>query len=241
MKNKNIGFNSKLIHGGGFEDALGSATVPIYQTSTFKFKNADHGAACFAGESDGYIYTRIGNPTISALENQLAELENGFGGIAVSSGMAAVSTIYMALLGQGAHIVSSAAVYGPSRVVMEQHFSRFGVESTYVNTENFEDVKAAIKPNTKVIFIETPANPTMAITDLEAVAKLAHDYGLLLVVDNTFCSPYLQNPLNLGADVVFHSMTKFINGHADIVGINAILFKNNEQLIKDLQKFGVTI
>ena len=233
MKNKNIGFNSKLIHGGGFEDALGSATVPIYQTSTFKFKNADHGAACFAGESDGYIYTRIGNPTISALENQLAELENGFGGIAVSSGMAAVSTIYMALLGQGAHIVSSAAVYGPSRVVMEQHFSRFGVESTYVNTENFEDVKAAIKPNTKVIFIETPANPTMAITDLEAVAKLAHDNGLLLVVDNTFCSPYLQNPLNLGADVVFHSMTKFINGHADIVG--GIIIAKEEVLYKKLR------
>jgi len=233
MKNKNIGFNSKLIHGGGFEDALGSATVPIYQTSTFKFKNADHGAACFAGESDGYIYTRIGNPTISALENQLAELENGFGGIAVSSGMAAVSTIYMALLGQGAHIVSSAAVYGPSRVVMEQHFSRFGVESTYVNTENFEDVKTAIKPNTKVIFIETPANPTMAITDLEAVAKLAHDNGLLLVVDNTFCSPYLQNPLNLGADVVFHSMTKFINGHADIVG--GIIIAKEEVLYKKLR------
>ncbi len=233
MKNKNIGFNSKLIHGGGFEDALGSATVPIYQTSTFKFKNADHGAACFAGEGDGYIYTRIGNPTISALENQLAELENGFGGIAVSSGMAAVSTIYMALLGQGAHIVSSAAVYGPSRVVMEQHFSRFGVESTYVNTENFEDVKAAIKPNTKVIFIETPANPTMAITDLEAVAKLAHDNGLLLVVDNTFCSPYLQNPLNLGADVVFHSMTKFINGHADIVG--GIIIAKEEVLYKKLR------
>ena len=233
MKNKNIGFNSKLIHGGGFEDALGSATVPIYQTSTFKFKNADHGAACFAGESDGYIYTRIGNPTISALENQLAELENGFGGIAVSSGMAAVSTIYMALLGQGAHIVSSAAVYGPSRVVMEQHFSRFGVESTYVNTENFEEVKAAIKPNTKVIFIETPANPTMAITDIEAVAKLAHDNGLLLVVDNTFCSPYLQNPLNLGADVVFHSMTKFINGHADIVG--GIIIAKEEALYKKLR------
>ncbi len=233
MKHKNIGFNSKLIHGGGFEDALGSATVPIYQTSTFKFKNADHGAACFAGESDGYIYTRIGNPTISALENQVAELENGFGGIAVSSGMAAVTTIYMALLGQGAHIVSSAAVYGPSRVVMEQHFSRFGVESTYVNSDNIELIKAAIKPNTKVIFIETPANPTMDITDLEAVAKLAHENNILLVVDNTFCSPYLQQPLELGADVVFHSVTKFINGHADIVG--GIIVAKEEAIYKKLR------
>ncbi len=233
MKHKNIGFNSKLIHGGGFEDALGSATVPIYQTSTFKFKDADHGAACFAGESDGYIYTRIGNPTISALENQIAELENGFGAVGVSSGMAAVTTIYMALLNQGDHMVSSAAVYGPSRVVMEQHFSRFGVESTYVNTENIEEIKAAIKPNTKVIFIETPANPTMAITDLEAVAKLAHENKCLLVVDNTFCSPYLQQPLNLGADVVFHSMTKFINGHADIVG--GIIIAKEEAYYKKLR------
>ena len=239
MENKNIGFNSKLIHGGGFKDALGSATVPIYQTSTFIFNNADHGAACFAGESDGYIYTRIGNPTINALEKQLAELENGFGGIGVSSGMAAVATIYMALLGQGAHIVSSAAVYGPSRVVMEQHFSRFGVESTYVNTENIDEVKAAIKPNTKVLFIETPANPTMAITDLEACAKLAHDNGLLLVVDNTFCSPYLQMPLDLGADVVFHSMTKFINGHADIVG--GIIIAKEEGIYKKLRAMMVNM
>lgn len=218
MDTKELGFNSKLIHGGDFEDALGSATVPIYQTSTFAFKNADHGAACFAGESDGYIYTRIGNPTIGALESQIADLESGFGGIAVSSGMAAVTTIYMAILGQGAHIVSSAAVYGPSRVVMEQHFSRFGVEYTYVNSENIEEVKAAIRPNTKLIFIETPANPTMGITDLVAVAKIAKENGILMAVDNTFSSPYLQKPLDLGADIVFHSITKFINGHADIVG-----------------------
>jgi len=218
MQNKDLGFNSKLIHGGGFEDALGSATVPIYQTSTFAFKNADHGAACFAGESDGFIYTRIGNPTIGALENQIADLENGYGGIAVSSGMAAVTTIYMAILGQGAHIVSSAAVYGPSRVVMEQHFSRFGVEYSYVNSENIEEIKAAIRPETKLIFIETPANPTMGITDLIAVSKIAKEHGILMAVDNTFCSPYLQKPLDLGADIVFHSITKFINGHADIVG-----------------------
>lgn len=233
MNTKNLGFNSKLIHGGGFEDALGSATVPIYQTSTFAFKDADHGAACFAGESDGFIYTRIGNPTIGALESQIAELESGFGGIAVSSGMAAVTTIYMAILGQGAHIVSSAAVYGPSRVVMEQHFSRFGVESTYVNSEDIEEIKNAIRPNTKLIFIETPANPTMGITDIEAVCKIAKEHGILVAVDNTFCSPYLQKPLDLGADIVFHSMTKFLNGHADIVA--GIIVAKEETIYKKLR------
>ncbi len=233
MKSKNLGFNSKLIHGGGYEDPLGSATVPIYQTSTFAFKNADHGAACFSGEEAGYIYTRIGNPTIGALENLVAELENGYGGIAVGSGMAAVNTIYFGLLNQGDHMVSSAAVYGPSRVVMEQHYSRFGVESTYVNTADTEAILKALKPNTRMIFIETPANPTMEITDLKACAKIARENNLYLVVDNTFCSPYLQKPLDLGADIVFHSMTKFLNGHADIVA--GIVIAKEEGLYKKLR------
>ncbi|MCB9015643.1 MAG: PLP-dependent transferase [Lentimicrobiaceae bacterium] len=212
-----LGMNSRMIHGGEFENPLGSATVPIYQTSTFIFDNADHGARCFSGEDDGFIYTRIGNPTIHALETLVADLESGTQGIATSSGMAAVNTIYMALLSKGDHMVSSAAVYGPSRVVMEQHWSRFGVESTYVNTANIEEIKAAIRPNTRMLYVETPANPTMDITDLKACAELAHAHGIVLVVDNTFSSPYLQRPLELGADVVFHSMTKFLNGHADIV------------------------
>ena len=215
--NKKLGMNSRMIHSGDFENPLGSATVPIYQTSTFLFESADQGAKCFSGEAEGYIYTRIGNPTIHALETLVADLESGTMGIATSSGMASVNTIYMALLSSGDHMISSAAVYGPSRVVMEQHWSRFGVESSFVNTANIEEIKAAIRPNTKVLYVETPANPTMDISDLKACAKLAHDNGMLLVVDNTFSSPYLQRPLELGADVVFHSMTKFLNGHADIV------------------------
>jgi len=215
--NKKLGMNSRMIHSGEFDNPLGSATVPIYQTSTFLFESADQGAKCFSGEADGYIYTRIGNPTIHALETLVADLESGTMGIATSSGMASVNTIYMALLSGGDHMISSAAVYGPSRVVMEQHWSRFGVESSFVNTANIEEIKAAIRPNTKVLYVETPANPTMDISDLKACAKLAHDNGMLLVVDNTFSSPYLQRPLELGADVVFHSMTKFLNGHADIV------------------------
>lgn len=224
---KNYGFNSQLIHYSGHHDEYGSATVPIYQTSTFSFDSAEDGAQCFSGEKDGYIYTRIGNPTIKALERQVAVLEHGYDSVAVSSGMAAVTTIYMALLNAGDHMVSSAAVYGPSRVVMEQHFSRFGVESTYVNTADLSAIKAAIKPNTKLIYVESPANPTMDITDIRACAELAHSIGALLVVDNTFCSPYLQTPIDMGADVVFHSVTKFINGHADIVG-GIIIAKEKE-------------
>jgi methionine-gamma-lyase len=217
MDTKKAGFNSKLIHAGGFKDTKGSAVTPIYQTSTFSFESADHGAACFAGESDGYIYTRLGNPNIEELEKTVAELENGFGGIATSSGMAAVNVCYLGLLSAGDHMVSHNAVYGPSRSIMESLYPRFKVESTYVDATNIDNVLNAIRPNTKVLYIETPANPTIGITDLKAMAKIAKEHNLKLVVDNTFCSPYLQKPLDLGADIVLHSMTKFINGHADIV------------------------
>ncbi len=218
METKHKGFNTKLIHAGAFEDEFGSATVPIYQTSTFKFKNAQHGADCFSGKSDGYIYTRIANPTIRAFEKNIAELENGFDGIATSSGMGAINSVYMSLLSAGSHIVSSDSVYGPARGLLEMDFVKFGVEATFVNTSDIENIRKAIRPETKVLYIETPANPTMNITDIKECAKIAHDHNILLVVDNTFCSPYLQKPLDLGADVVLHSITKFINGHADIVG-----------------------
>jgi methionine-gamma-lyase len=218
MDTKRLGINSKLVHAGQKADATGSVTVPIYQTSTFAFRSAQHGAALFAGQEEGYIYTRIGNPTIRALEDSVAELENGCGGIATSSGMGAVSTLYLALLSAGAHMVSTASVYGPSRGLMEKHFSRFGVESTYVDTSDLEKVRAALRPHTKLFYIETPANPTMQLTDIAEVAALAHAHDCLLAVDNTFASPYLQKPLDLGADVVLHSVTKFINGHADVVG-----------------------
>jgi len=228
--NDDLGFNSLLIHGGMGVDPLGSATVPIYQTSTFSFENVDEGARCFAGESKGYMYTRIGNPTIAALEKQIAILEKGFGGIATSSGMAAVSTIYMAFLKSGDHIVSTDAVYGPSRGIMESYFKKFGVESSYIKTSNLDEIKRSIKPNTKMLFIETPTNPTMEISDLKACVEIAHQHGLVVVVDNTFSSPYLQRPIEFGVDVVFHSMTKFINGHADIVA--GMIVTSNEELYK---------
>ena len=239
MSKQNLRFNSKLIHGGGYKNKLGSVNVPIYQSSTFEFESAEEGARCFTGESDGYIYTRLGNPTIHVLERTVAELEKGFGGIATSSGMGAVSTVYMALLSKGDHMISSDAVYGPSRGLMEDHFSRFGVESTYVNTSDVENIKKAIQPNTKVLYIETPANPTIDISDLKACSDIAKENNLLMVVDNTFSSPYLQRPIEFGADVVFHSVTKFINGHADVVG--GIIVVKEEALYKKIRSMMIAM
>ncbi|OFV81816.1 MAG: methionine gamma-lyase [Acidobacteria bacterium RBG_13_68_16] len=218
MTTKDAGFNTKLVHAGAMHDPLGSAVTPIYQTSTFAFHDAQEGADRFAGKAEGYIYTRLGNPTIRALEDCVAELEGGCGGVATSSGMGAVSTAYISLLGHGAHVVSTAAVYGPSRRLLEEHFSRFGVTASFVDTSEIQNIEKALRPETQVLYVETPANPSMQVTDLEAAASIAHAHGALLVVDNTFASPYLQQPLRLGADVVLHSVTKFINGHADVVG-----------------------
>jgi len=239
MDTKNCGFNTKLIHAEAFEDRYGSVSVPIYQTSTFSFKNVEHGAALFAGKDHGYIYTRISNPTINAFEDNIAALENGTGGIATSSGMGAVTTVYMSLLDQGAHMVSTASVYGPSRGVMESHFSRFGVESTYVDTSVLENVEKAIQPNTRLINIETPSNPTIQVTDIKAVSELAHAHGCLVVVDNTFATPHLQKPLDLGADAVLHSITKFINGHADIVG--GVIVTKTEELYQRIRPLMVAM
>lgn len=217
MKSDKAGFMTRQVHAGEIKDPFGSATVPIYQTSTFRFKNADHGADCFSGKSDGYIYTRLANPTVCALECAVASLENGFAGIATSSGMSAITTVYMALLGAGKHIVSHNSIYGPARGVMETIFSRFGVEYSYIDTTDLDQVRRAIRPETAMIYTESPANPTIDIIDLKALAEIAHEHNIPLVVDNTFCSPYIQRPIELGADIVVHSMTKSLNGHADIV------------------------
>ena len=234
MKTTDKGFDTKLIHAGDQPDEFGSAVTPIYQSSTFSFKSAQHGANLFAGKEQGYIYTRISNPTIKALEDKLAELENGFGAIALASGMAAVTTAYVALLKQGDHMISTSAVYGPSRGVMETIFADFGVESTFVDTSDIENIIDAIKPNTKLLYLESPGNPTINLTDIKEACKLAKIHNIITVVDNTFSSPYLQKPLDLGADVSLHSLTKFINGHADVVG--GALIAKEESLYKKLHK-----
>jgi len=239
MDTKNSGFTSKLVHAGSVPDPLGSAVTPIYQTSTFSFRDADHGARCFSGEEKGYIYTRIANPNINELEKAVAELENGFGGIASSSGMAAVNNVYLTLLGQGDHMISHNAVYGPSRGIMEKLYPKFGVEFDYVDTTDVKNIEKAIKPNTKLLYLETPANPTIGITDLKAAVEIAHKHNIIVCVDNTFCSPYLQRPLDLGADIVLHSMTKFINGHADIVG--GMVVAKDEALYNELRYIMVNV
>jgi methionine-gamma-lyase len=234
MNTKQLGFCSKLVHAGAPEDPLGSAVTPIYQTSTFRFDSAQDGADRFAGRSDGFIYTRLGNPTIRALENCVAEIEEGAGAVATSSGMGAVTTAYLALLGSGDHVVSTAAVYGPSRTLMEKHLSRFGIKATYVDTSDLGLVRGALRAETKMIYVETPSNPLMQIADLRAIAALAHERGAMLVVDSTFASPFLQKPIALGADVVLHSVTKFINGHADVVG--GVLIAREEVVYRRLRE-----
>jgi methionine-gamma-lyase len=233
MKTTKLGINSRLVHGVYHPDATGAVNVPIYQSSTFAFRNSAHGAALFAGEEDGFIYTRIGNPTIRTLEAGMADLENGAGGVATSSGLGAVSTLYMAVLDAGAHMVSTASVYGPSRGLIEKHFSRFGIEASFVDTSDLDNLREAIRPDTRLVYVETPSNPAMQVTDIAGAASIAHDHGSLLAVDNTFASPYLQKPLDLGADVVLHSVTKFINGHADIVG--GILVAKDDEIVQRLR------
>jgi methionine-gamma-lyase len=239
MKAAVLGMNSRLVHGGYHPDATGAVNVPIYQSSTFAFRDAAHGAALFAGEERGYIYTRIGNPTIRAFEDSVADLENGAGGVATSSGLGAVSTLYMALLEAGAHLVSTAAVYGPSRGLIEKYFSKFGVEASFADTSSLGNLCAAIRPETRLIYIETPSNPAMQVTDIAAAAQIAHEHGVLLAVDNTFASPYLQKPLDLGADITLHSVTKFINGHADVVG--GVLVAKDEALVRRLRDVMVNL
>ncbi|MDI6832938.1 MAG: aminotransferase class I/II-fold pyridoxal phosphate-dependent enzyme [Bacteroidales bacterium] len=219
--------NSILVHGSEIEDEMGSVVTPIYQTSTFKFKDAQQGANRFAGKEEGYIYTRLGNPTIKALEKKLALLEHGYDALACASGMAAVNTALLSLLQAGDHMISTDAIYGCTFDVFTESYLKFGIDISFVDTSNLDLIEKNIKPNTKVIYLETPANPTLKIADLEAICKIAKQHNIYVVVDNTFASPILQNPIDFGADLVVHSLTKYINGHADIVG-GAVIAKNKD-------------
>jgi len=240
-----MGPMTRIIHAGQHPDpTTGAVSVPIYQSSTFAFRDADHGAACFRGEvEDGFIYTRLGNPTIQALERNLAALENGHACMACATGMAAVNLVYYGLLSQGDHIVCTESLYGPSRTVLETEYPRFGITATFVDSSDAENVRRALRAETKLVYVETPANPTLKLADLAAIAEMAHAGSALLCVDNTFASPYLQNPLELGADLVLHSLTKFINGHTDVVG-GAVIAKDPElhgRLLKVHKNLGGTM
>jgi methionine-gamma-lyase len=203
---------------GSHHPQYGEVSVPIYQSSTFAFDNADQGAERFAGTTPGYIYTRLGNPTVNALADALATLENGTHAMATATGMAAITTVFLTYLQPGTHVVCTDCVYGPTRTVLETTFTRFGSDVTFVDSSDVARVAAAMRTNTRLVYLETPANPTMKLSDIAGAAALARAHGALLVVDNTFASPYLQRPLDLGADIVVHSCTKAINGHSDVVG-----------------------
>jgi len=233
-ENSKVQFETKCVHSGIDEYEFGPVVPPIYQTSTFKFKSAQHGASLFAGEEKGYIYTRMLNPTIQAMEDAIAELEGGYKGLGCGSGMAAVHTVFASLTQAGDHVISSSAVYGPTTTLLNTIMKKYEVETTFVDTSNLDEVKKAVRPNTKVIYVETPGNPTLCISDLTEISKIAHQHNAQVVVDNTFMSPALQNPIALGADVVLHSLTKFLNGHADVVG--GIVVVKDEETYRHFRK-----
>ncbi len=210
--------HTKAIHGGLDPQAhRGAVSVPIYQSSTFAFPSAEEGAARFAGSSPGPVYTRMGNPTVQALESCVTELEEGCGAIATATGMAAVSAVFLALLREGDHVVATHPLYGSSRTLLTRYFSRLGVTSTFVAAVDSAALAAAIRPETRLVYVETPANPTLDLVDLAAASAAALAAGIPLIVDNTFAGPHLQRPMAWGADIVLHSMTKSLNGHSDVV------------------------
>jgi methionine-gamma-lyase len=226
--------STKAIHGGNpYRSHFGEVSVPIFQTSTFSFPCAEEGAACFSGESSGYVYTRLGNPTVNALEENLTALESGWRGMATATGMAAVTTVFLSLLEQGAHVVSTDSVYGPTRVVLETIFKKLGIESMFVDTSDLRQIENAVRPSTRIIYLETPANPTMKLSDIAGAASIAHRHGAVLAVDNTFASPFLQRPLEQGADVVVHSLTKYVNGHSDVLG--RMIITGNQVLFEKIR------
>ncbi|HIH89288.1 TPA: PLP-dependent transferase [Candidatus Bathyarchaeota archaeon] len=212
-------FATKAVHSGQHPDpSTGAVSVPIYASSTFVFQNAEQGAARFAGKETGYIYSRLGNPTVRALEESIAALEGAEDARASASGMAAISTAAMAICKSSDHILAGDALYGGTHKVFTDILKGYGVGCTLVDTSDLAAVEKAIKPNTKLIYIETPSNPLMKLTDMKAIAKIAKAHGITTVADNTFMSPYLQRPIEHGVDVVVHSITKSLSGHSDVVG-----------------------
>lgn len=244
LKNiRDYSISTKCVHAGTKEDVNGSVVTPIYQTSTFKFTDADHGARLFRGEEQGYIYTRMRNPTVEAMEDAVAILEGGAKALGCGSGMAAIHTIFHHCLRQGDHVICSESVYGPTTTLLNNFMAKFGVEFSFVDTSNTDAVRNAMKENTSLVFVETPGNPTLVMSDIAAIAEIAHSHGAKLAVDNTFQGPIFQRPFDFGADIVMHSMTKSLNGHADVVA-GIIVLKNEAdypEFRKTLNHLGGTI
>jgi len=217
-KNNNFGFSTRAIHYGYNPlEHNGAVIPPVYMTSTFAFATAEYGAGCFSGEEHGHFYTRISNPTLALLEARMAALENAEAGVAFSSGMGAIAATFWTLLRPGDEIIVNRTLYGCTFALLHHGIGEFGVVVKHVDMANPAELEAAISPATRMIYFETPANPNMQLVDIPAVSRIAHRHdNLLVVIDNTYCTPYLQRPLELGADVVVHSATKYLSGHSDI-------------------------
>lgn len=214
-----FGFRTRALHAGGTPDATtGARAVPIYQTTSFVFDNATDAGNLFALQKYGNIYSRIGNPTVAALEERLASLEGGIGAVATASGMSAEFVTFAALAGAGDHIVASAQLYGGTVTQLDVTLRRFGVETTFVASSDAADYAAAVRPETKAVYVEIIGNPSGEIADIEGLAEIAHAAGVPLVVDATLATPYLSRPLEHGADIVIHSATKFLGGHGTTLG-----------------------
>ena len=213
-----MGFGTMSIHSGHHKDAEGALAMPIYQTSTFCFDTVEEGMAKFAKEIPGYVYSRGGNPTTVELQHKIAALEKGEACVATSSGMGAIGAVLITFLKAGDHVICGECVYGCTDFVIRDTLTKFGVEVSFVDTSDIDMLRAAIKNNTTMIYFETPTNPTMKITDISAVAQIAGEKNIKVVVDNTFAPPPVQYPLAEGADLVLHSITKYINGHGDVIG-----------------------
>jgi len=240
MYNPNeMGFSTNQIHAEK-PKPIGAAPLvtPIYQTSTYVFENTQQGAARFALEEPGYIYTRLHNPNADETAARIAFLEGGEAGMLTASGMGAITATLWTLLKSGDHIVSDATLYGCTYALFTEGFKRFGVEVSFVDFGDIEAIKAAIRPETKVVYCETATNPDLKVVDLEAVAKAAHEANpeIQVMVDNTFASPYLVQPLKLGADIVIHSATKYLNGHGDVI---AGVIVGTKKLIGDITVCGL--
>lgn len=205
------------IHGGKQPDQHGALVAPLYQTATFAFNTTAEGSARFAGEEKGYIYSRLGNPTTNELEARIAQLEGFPAGAACATGMGAISAAMLAFLEHGDHVVVADAIYGCSFALFSHLFKKFGIEVDFVDMTKAENVRSVMRESTKLVFIETPANPHLKIIDIAAVASIAHEHHARVIVDNTFMTPLLQQPRQQGADLVIHSATKFLNGHGDVV------------------------
>ncbi|KPK68528.1 methionine gamma-lyase [candidate division WOR_3 bacterium SM23_60] len=234
---------TKIVHGGQHPDKeTGALSPPIYQTSTFAFRDADHGARLFKQEEEGYIYTRLGNPTIKLLARKIALLESTEAGLIFASGMAAEFNTVVTHAEAGEHIISDSIIYGGTFGLFKNVLPRLGIEVTFVDTTDYDKLSSAIKKNTRLIFIETPANPTLKIVDIAKCADIAHRKNIALCVDNTFATPYLQHPMELGADCVVHSATKYFSGHGDIVG-GAVVGKHSfiQELWKNAKDIGASI